>query len=456
MRRSVPLIILLACGLASCSMLGLGRKPKAAPPKVVTARTATMDLTPGITVSALVRMPPGFIPIAGEPPLWLQNATEIALLGSLNGRTEMLGFSGNQYKKERLIAADGGPGAPRGRIVGVAASPDGMTLAVAESEPGRIEIVVRYVLSKGGENSVASFDGNFHAVTVRWVGPTTLAVGLGAETSAPPSAPAGTARPGAPTAGQQAVDAEGLFLINVAGAVTVERIKISCPISPLAFSPDQRFVVGEGDAAAAPMIFDRQGGACRHLGLAGPIRVLGWAPGDAAFLYAAPASNAAGPGVFRYALASGKTDLIAVASGAAAYLTSGAILALGNSDLSFRAAMATPNRIVTAQIAIFDPHQSQIHVHSLGTPTTAAMLMASTMTYSPALAQVAMQLYAASPQGPVREIVTYSLASGKAFVLARGALGGTAVLGWPPAANLLVVFDGDDARGKLAVIAPSS
>ena len=121
-----------------------------------------MDLTPGIMVNALVETPPGFTPIVGQPPLWLQGGKELALAGTLQGRTEVLGFNGaGGYKKARLVAADGGPGAPNGKIVGLAASPDGLTLAVAEAEPGRIEIVLRYVISDGGQNSVATFDGNF-------------------------------------------------------------------------------------------------------------------------------------------------------------------------------------------------------------------------------------------------------------------------------------------------------
>ena len=107
-----------------------------------------MDITPEIAVNALVATPPGFTPIVGQRPMWLQQNRELALTGTLQDRTEVLGFSGPGYKKERLIAADGGPGAPNGKIVGLAASPDGLTLAVAEAEPGRIEIVMRYVLSE--------------------------------------------------------------------------------------------------------------------------------------------------------------------------------------------------------------------------------------------------------------------------------------------------------------------
>jgi hypothetical protein len=436
-------------------MLGLGGKTKAerlaamGPPKY----TATMELTPGLPVRGLVKTPPGFMPIAGEPPLWLRNGTEIGLVGSLNGRTEILGFSGPQYKTVRLIAADGGPGARKGRIVGLAASPNGMTLAVANGEPGQVAIVLRYVLSNGGQNTVAIFDGTFHALSLHWIGNSDLVVGLAAKPKPPPPAPAGTTRPGTPSPAKVPTGG-GLFYLHVAGAVKKARVKVGCPLSPLAFSPNGRFIVGEGDAEAAPMIFDRQTRVCHPLRIGSPARVLGWAPGDAAFLYAAAATGVNGPGVFRYTLATGRIELIAVASGAAAYLNSGAIVALGNRKLTYSNVMATPKRIVTAELATFSPKEPKVRIRSLGFPTTARMLMASTMAYTPAFAQVAMQLYAAVHSGIQREIVSYSLLDGKAFVLAHGLLRGTAEIGWSPKANRLAIFDGADGKGVLAVVAP--
>lgn len=435
-------------------MLGFGRKSKAerlaalGPPRY----TATMEITPGLRVRGLVNTPPGFVPIAGEPPLWLRNGAEIGLVGSLKGRTEILGFSGPEYKTMRLIAADHGPGAPKGRIVGLAASHNGMTLAIAEGEPGRIKIVLRYVLSKGGQNTVASFDGTFHAVSLHWITNQKLAVGLAAKPT-PPPASAGKARPGSPTPATTPVQG-GLFYIHVAGAVKTTRVSVNCPLSPLAFSHNGRFVVGEGDSEAAPMVFDHKTGTCHPLSIAGPIRVLGWAPGDAAFLYAAPATSANGPGVFRYTMATGRSELIAVASGAAAYLNSGQIVALGNRQLTFRGVVAQPNRIVIAQLATFDPKEPQVHIRSLGFPTTPRMLMASTMTYTPSFAQVAMQMYAAVQRGPQREIVSYSLLDSKAFVLGHGLLRGTAEIQWSPKANRLAIFDGVKGNGMLAVVAP--
>jgi hypothetical protein len=445
------LIVLLTLAIGSCSILGHKKKP---PPTPVKLHTGTMDLTAGIPLNALVTTPPGFAPIAGEPPLWLQGAKEIALAGTLDGRTKVLGFSGAGYQKIRLVAADGGPGARHGKIVGLAASPDGMTLAVAEAEPGRIEIVLRYVISDGGENSIASFDGSFDAVSLNWMAPHTLAVGLASESPAPP-ADASSTQPGIPDAAGSPAQPGGLFLIHVVGAVTIEQIKLACPISMLVFSPDMRLAVGEGDEQTPPSLFESRNGNCRQVVLEGPIRVLGWAPEDAAVLYSAPPGHARGPGVYRYTIATGKTELIAVSSGAAAYTGAGIIMALGNRALTAQTAMSAPDRRVTAEIASFSPKETLSLVNTLGTPTTPSMMMASNMTYSHGFAELALQLYVAGPDGPIREIVTYSIIDRKAFVLASGPFRGTAVIGWSPIANQLVVFDGDGTTGALAVITPS-
>jgi hypothetical protein len=114
-----------------------------------------------------------------------------------------------------------------------------------------------------------------------------------------------------------------------------------------------------------------------------------------------------------------------------------------------------PDKRVTAQIASFVPRKGQTIVDSLGIPTTPAMMMASTMTYSHGFAELALQLYADAAAGPTREIVTFSIVDRKAFVLASGGVSGVAVIGWAPGANQLVIFDGDGATGALAVITPS-
>ncbi len=423
----------LSLSVASCSLFGHAQKP----PPPVTQHTATMDLTPGITVNALVSTPPGFTPIVNQPPLWLQDAKELALAGTLNGRTEVLGFSGAGFKKVRLVAADGGPGAQNGAIVGLAASPDGLTLAVAEAEPGKIEIVLRYVISNAGQNSVATFDGNFHAVSMTWLATNTLAVGLAGDPTASP-----------PAAG-------GLYLIHVLGAVTVEQVKFTCPPSMLVFSPDARFAVGEGDDHTPPSLFDSRNGTCRQVSTDGPIRVLGWASGNAGFLFSTAAGRGHGAGVFRYSIARGTTELVAVSSSAAAYIGEGIVMALGNRDLNPQTAASSPDKRVTAELASLVPKQGKTVIDTLGRPTTPAMLMASTMSYTHGFAELALQLFVAAPGGPMREILTFSIIDRKAFVLASGPARGVAVIGWAPSTNHLVIFDGDGVTGAVALITPA-
>ena len=83
------------------------------------------------------------------------------------------------------------------------------------------------------------------------------------------------------------------------------------------------------------------------------------------------------------------------------------------------------------------------------------MMMASTMSYSHGFAELALQLFVDGPNGPMREIVTFSIIDRKAFVLASGPARGVAVIGWSPIANQLVIFDGDGTTGMLAVITPA-
>jgi hypothetical protein len=438
MHRSHPpilaLVLLLCLGVASCSLVGKEKKPPAPP---ILKHTATMDLTPDISIASLVETPPGFMPLVGQPPFWLPGTKEIALVGTREGRTEVLGFSGGRNKRMRLIAADGGLGAPHGKIVGLAASPDGLTLAVAEATPGRINIVLRYVISNGGQNSVASFEGNFHAVNLAWLAPGTLAVALA---GAPADAPA---------------QSGALYLVHVLGTVSVEAVKLTCPSSnSMVFSPDGRFMVGEGDEHTAPWLFDSRSGACRQIAPEGPIRVLGWAPNDAAILYSTPGNRAQTPGVFRYTIAHKKTELLAVSSSAAAYTGAGIVMALGNRDLNPQSAAASPDQRVTAQLASFLPKQGETLVDTLGIPTTPAMMMASTMAYSHGFAELALQLFASGPNGPTRQIVTFSIIDRKAFVLASGPARGVAVIGWSPNSNHLAIFDSDGTTGALAVISP--
>jgi hypothetical protein len=430
----IATILCLSLIAASCSLFRHEQQPK--PPPVVN-HTATMDLTPGITINGLVELPPGFTPVVGQPPIWTRRAEEIALTGSVQGRTKVLGFSGPGFRHYRLIAADGGPGAPHGKIVGLAASPDGMTLAVVEAEPDRVEIVLRYLISDTGESTVANFEGKFDAAGLTWLSPSMLAVGL-------------SGRP------KDSPESMGMiYLIKVVSAISTGEVRLTCAPSALVFSPDGRFAVGTGDQKRPPSLFNIQTGRCRKIAFDdGPIRVLGWGPGDGTFLYSTLAGRDHGAGVFRYKIMDRTTEVIAVSSSAAAYTVGGVVMALGNRELNAKAAASMPDKRVTAQIASFVPGQGTTIVNSLGIPTTPAMLMASTMTYSPVAAQLGIQLFSNQPQGPTRDILAFSVTEHKAFVLASGSARGVAVIGWSPTANQLAIFDGDGVNDALAVLTP--
>ena len=141
--RTLPLIALLSFVAAGCSMFGhegsLRRRS--------CLHTATMDLTPGIAVNALVETPPGFTPIAGQPPLWLQGGKELALAGTLMDARRCSVSTVGGYKKAHRSRPTADP-AHRTENCRPGREPQmGMTLAVAEAMPGRIEIVLRYIIS---------------------------------------------------------------------------------------------------------------------------------------------------------------------------------------------------------------------------------------------------------------------------------------------------------------------
>ena len=239
LRLSIALLLYLGLSAASCSLFKHEQQPKPLP---VVNHTATMDLTPGIKIDGLVELPPGFTPIVGQPPIWTRRTQEIALTGSLQGQTRVLGFSGPGFRHFRLIAADGGPGARRGKIVALAGSPDGMTLAIAEARPESVEIVLRYLISDTGESTVATFDGKFNAVSLKWLSTGILAVGLSGR---PADAPESMGM---------------IYRMHVAGAVSTKEVRLTCEPSTMVFSPGGGLAVGEGDQNTPPSLFNIQTG----------------------------------------------------------------------------------------------------------------------------------------------------------------------------------------------------
>src|SRR5260370_11789310 len=107
MSRSYLILILalVAGGFSACSTV---EPPKPATPPFV-ARSTTLEVTNGVKILTTVGMPNGFAPIAGRPPMWLQNGAEIGVIGTDGGHTIVYGL--------------GGPGWPTGRGVAPATAP---------------------------------------------------------------------------------------------------------------------------------------------------------------------------------------------------------------------------------------------------------------------------------------------------------------------------------------------
>jgi hypothetical protein len=419
--------------------------PEKTPLPVSTVRTATLDITPGMIVLARNPLPAGFVPSPGEAPMWLQNGTEIGVVGEWNAGTTVLGFGGDAYGAQRVIARDGSDEEVNGKIVDLALSPDTMELglAVARQDSPRIDVVVRDVLAAGGGgHPVASFDGEFKTVSLGWTDKFTIALAL-----------AGPAEPNGQKQSTAKRNAPGVYLIGVNGMVIASYLKFSCELSRLVWAPDGQSAVGEGAPDVRSVLIDRKSSSCTPLPITPPIRTLGWSSESHAFAYVEPQPPDQ-LGSYRYDVGSG-TRLIAVASGAAALIRNGNSLALGSSSLTFHNAVATPTAPVRAEIAQAGPRGVHVDVQSLGFNTTAAMLSQSTMTYSAAANAAAIVTAGESASGLERRILVYSLGSKSAFVIASGPEHGPVSLSWSPHGHYLAIIDGDAATGAaLTVVEP--
>ena len=68
--------------------------------------------------------------------MWLAQDLGVAVAGSLNEKATVIAFSGPNLSRRKTLVRDFSNATP-GRILAVAASPDGMELAAAVAEPGR-------------------------------------------------------------------------------------------------------------------------------------------------------------------------------------------------------------------------------------------------------------------------------------------------------------------------------
>ncbi len=393
-------------------------------------------------------MPAGFIANSGYAPLWLRQGSEIGVVGTANGETAILGFSGPGLGNRRMVAADSEIG---GHILDVAADPDGSALAIAVARPAqnRLDVIARTLDDQSGDRRIATVDGNFDSAEVSWLDPATLALVL---LGSPSDQPVAASR-------SMVLSAAGLYLIKTSDrdAVLQRLDDIRCTLSPLSFSPDGLLAIAQGNAIAPPVIIDLRRQTCHPLGLRLPVKVLAWARDSASFLYAArsgegPDASVFRPdaNVFRYDVLSARAVRIAVSSAAAAYASDGTIVTIGSRDLS--SGQGDPDRRVKAEVALIKAGEPEIEVSSLGFETLPAMLAASTMIYS--IASDEGVIDTATAYGPTRELIEYSYGSHAAFVLASGAAQGPLLASWSPDGRVLAFVDGDASSTTLTVLAP--
>jgi hypothetical protein len=457
MSKSVLIVTLAlaAASLASCSTAN-GRKSI---PPPLPGRSTTLEVTKGIKVLTNVEMPEGFEPIATRPPIWLQQGEEIGVIGTQAGHTIMYGLGGAAWRTGRILAAETGPAAAeKGTIEDLAANPNGLTLATAMVAPdgNRVDVIIRDLIATGPGNVIASFNGRYDSISMSWLNNATIALALRRRPEPLEAGVSGEAAKSEPTEASEEPPpnrADGLQLIVVTGAGSVAPLKFSCPMSALSWSTHGVYAVGQGDAGAAPVIFDRRNSTCSKFHVREPIQVLDWDPDDeGSFLYAAREAAGGTIGVFKYNIATGADNLMGVSTGASAFAGSSHTITLGNQKLTFKTAVEHPEAPLLAQLAIARPEQSAVDLKPLGFDSEPQMFAQSTMEYSRSASEVAIQTYTPSLPVAWRRIVTYSLKYDSAFILAQGPARGTVTMSWSPRGRWLAFLDGDATAGTVMTV----
>jgi hypothetical protein len=441
-----------AIALAACS----SAKPPAPSPPVSIAATSALAITNGVHVLASLPMPPGFEPIEGRPPQWLQNGTEIAVTGTIAGHVTIIGLSGQGWRNQRILAAEIGPDAAEpGTIVDAAASPDGMTFATAVAVPGerRLDIVLRDLIASGPGHAITYFDGVYDLVSMHWLSNSTLAIAL-----RPQPEPSPTPFTASPDAGEPVTPppkpSAGLQLLVVTGAGSVAPLTLPCAISALQWSPRGVYAVGMGDSTAPPTLVDRRRSTCVPLSAKAPVNVLGWEPeGENAFLFV-QAVNGKSRGVFEHDISSGKDRLIAVSSGAASYVGNGPILAFGNQKLTWKIVAQHPLEPVIAELAVFDPDKPEIDVRQLGFRTVPPMIADSVMLHTGPTDRVLLQTFEPALPVAMRKLIVYAERTDSAFQVAYGPAQGMVQASWSPRGHWIALLDGDARGSRLTIISP--
>jgi hypothetical protein len=214
------------------------------------------------------------------------------------------------------------------------------------------------------------------------------------------------------SAGAQVIESQrsGLFVISAAAPPGIRPLaRLTCEPRQLSFSPNGRMAVTAGSDTSAAALINLDDASCRSLDLRQSIHVLAWAPDSSAFLFVAIGENGV-PGVFRYDVSSGRSVVVAIASGAAAYASDGTIVALGASWLTWRRAAESPDRPLNLEAALWQPGTQEISITRLGVATTARLLAQSRMLFSRATDRGVIDIVVRSGEGLKRELIEYSYA----------------------------------------------
>jgi hypothetical protein len=419
-----------------------GKSTAAAFPPRSAARTATLEITDGLKVAGVVLLPADFEPDTSRAPVWLGGESEIGVIGWRAGSGMMLGIGGTGLSRQRVVIEDNAKGTA-GRLLNIAISSDGRTLAtaVAAASIHRLDVNLADASNPGDAHVIASLDGEFDSAQLFWLSSKKLA--LAAHGAAPTDDDVGSRT--------AAVPVTGLYLITDGKQSSTRRLDgITCPLTALAFSPNDAVAVAQGVDTTPPAIIDLHNDKCVSYPSAAPLQVVGWAPNSKAFLY----RTADQAGIFRFDLNTGQRSAVAISSGAATYASDGTIIALGSQELSWRRAIAEPMAPVKAQIALFDPHQNLVTINSLGFATQPILLAQSTMIWSPASNDAIIDTAIPGSTELLREIIEYSYRTRGAFVLAHGPVRGPIALSWSPDGKQVAIVDGDENHHTLSVITP--
>lgn len=439
-QSALAMLLLGMLGAAACTAQHQPAAPAVPPPA---ARTATLDITPGVRVVTSVPLPDGFMPYGARGPLWLLDGAEIGVIGFVDDRVVVLGMHGPGWRQARVLAAETGPDAAvEGEIRDVAVSPDGMTLATAVSVAGdrALDLIIRDLISEGPGHALTTFDGSYELASLSWLSTSALALALRA------------ARDGAPQLG--GMDRSELEIVVLTGAGSTAPLGVSCPMSSLSWSPRGTFAVGQGDSSAPPVLVDRRAPECRRLPIDGPIQVLDWAGDESSFLYLEGPPRRRVPAIMRFDLNRGTTALVALSSGAAAFSGSNNVVVLGNRNFTTRKIEQRPDWRVGAEVAVLDAARGVTEIKSLGFRTMPSLLARSTMAFSRESERAAIATFGVDPDGPPRRVVVYSVPTNQAFLVAYGAASGPLSMSWSPRGSWLALVDATPQGSVLTILEP--